>query len=121
MPINIGWLGGTYDNASVKVYYDDTGPAGPDQPLINGPRGFCLDITNTSGRDRVFTIVRPDGVSRVITAIQGDPVTAGGLNDRSKTLSQMKSWGYYVRGDVSVIGGGGVAPQVLPASTEALL
>ena len=52
MPLNLGYIEGACADGDVivRVYYDSTQPASPDQPLINGPRGWCLDVTNTSGR-----------------------------------------------------------------------
>jgi hypothetical protein len=99
MPINL-YIEGTAASGAlvVRIYYDTTfTPVGPTQPLINGPRGFCLDVTNTSGATQQVTITGP---TNTITANvgQGDPVTTG--NARSRTAAQMAALGFTTRGDV---------------------
>ena len=69
-------------------------------PLINGPRGFCLDLTNTSGKVADFVIVRKDGTEQSIRIGQGDPVTSGPAAGRSRTVAQMAALGFTTRGDI---------------------
>lgn len=100
MAINIGYIEGTCADSDVvvRIYYDATQPPGPDQPLINGPRGFCLDVTNVSGR-RARTVV--SGLTAQPLAVmiqQGDPVTGGA--GRSRTRNQMANLGFDTRGSV---------------------
>lgn len=102
MPLNVGYveLGG--GGVVIRVYYDTTfTPVGDDQPLINGPRGYCLDVTNTSGQSVKLTI---NGVgTNTITATvgQGDPVTSG--QGRSRTKAVMNQAGFLTRGDLGQI------------------
>lgn len=97
--INVGYIEGTINGSLVvRVYYDATAaPVGPTQPLINGPRGYCLDVTNTSGRNQRVQI--SNGAQTITANVgQGDPVTTG--NARSRTAAQMASLGFSTRGDV---------------------
>lgn len=98
--INIGYIEATVDDVAVRIYYDATVlPAGDTQPLIDGPRGYCLDITNPAGRNRGVEITLPGGAVRTITIGVGDPVTSGA--GRSRTAAALATWGYTTRGDVA--------------------
>ena len=84
----------------VRAYYDSTfTPVGPTQPLIDGPRGYCLDLTNTSGKNATVTVTNPQGVVSTMTVAQGDPVTSGPT--KSQTAAQMAALGFHTRGDLS--------------------
>lgn len=103
MPINNGViLRETTDSSgntvTLRVYYDSTQPASSDQPLINGPRGFCIDITNVSGRNCSITIN-----GSTVAVGQGDPVTSGPANGRSRTAAQAAAIGLTTRGDIDAI------------------
>lgn len=107
MPINNGMIlrettDAAGNTATLRIYYDADParwPAGSsDQPLIDGPRGFCVDITNVSGRNCQITI---NGTSVLIG--QGDPVTTGPVNGRSRTAAQMAALGITTRGQVDGI------------------
>jgi hypothetical protein len=101
MPLNLGYIEGTCADGDVRVriYYDATfAPVGPNQPLINGPRGFCLDVTNVSGRRASTTVSGLTGNPLDITIAQGDPVTNG--PSRSRTAAQMAQLGFTTRGSV---------------------
>jgi hypothetical protein len=103
VPLNIGWLGGELDDGAVRVrfYYDTTFvPVGDSQPLINGPRGFAMDVTNTTGRNvrLQYTVA---GVTNDVTVAQGDPVTSGA--GRSRTLAVLNNAGLFTRGDVGSV------------------
>jgi hypothetical protein len=82
----------------VRVYYDATLPPDPSQPLINGPRGYCLDLTNNSGRAVKLTVTPAGGSSTVYTMQQGNPVTTGQV--KSSTVNQVNNMGFSTRGDV---------------------
>lgn len=86
------------NTVTMRVYYDSTQPASSSQPLINGPRGWCLDITNVSGRNCSLTI---NGTT--VNIGQGDPVTSGPANGRSKTAAQMAALGFTTRGSIDGI------------------
>lgn len=103
MPLNLGYIEATCADSDVRVriYYDSTQPAGPDQPLSNGPRGWCLDVTNTTGRRAVVTVAGVSGNPVTFTVAQGDPVTTG--QSRSRTAAQMASLGFTTRGQVGNI------------------
>lgn len=98
MPLNTGYIEGTCQDGEVvvRIYYDATQPASETQPLINGPRGFCLDVTNLTGRRAAMTVT---GVGKV-TIAQGDPVTTGPAAGRSRTAAQMAALGLTTRGSV---------------------
>lgn len=103
MPINNGFIEGTGQGGDVvvRIYYDQTSlPAGDNQPLVNGPRGFCLDVTNVSGGKASITVTPPSGVPQTFSVAKGDPVTTG--QARSRTAVQVAAMGFTTRGDVSV-------------------
>lgn len=102
MPLNIGYieLGGA--GVVVRVYYDtEFTPVGPDQPLVNGPRGYCLDLTNTTGQRADVTVNGLTGNPISVRIPQGDPVTTG--QARSRTAAEMTTLGYTTRGSVGQI------------------
>lgn len=82
----------------VKIYYD---PA--TQILRDGPRGYCLDVTNTTGKLQTVVTRLPDGTITTMKVGQGDPVSSGPPTARSRTASQMAQAGYVVREDVQEI------------------
>jgi len=105
--LNTGYIEGTCDDGDliVRVYYDATAPhATPDeanaQPLINGPRGYCLDMTNLSGKVRKVTVTGLTGNPLTISVQQGDPVTSGPPAGRSRTAAQMAQLGFTTRGSI---------------------
>jgi hypothetical protein len=105
MALNVGYIEGTCNDSDVvvRIYYDATAPHSTPaevaaQPLINGPRGFCLDVTNTSGAKALVSIGLGGGF-RDVTINKGDPVTGG--TARSRTAAQVASqFGLTTRGDV---------------------
>lgn len=105
MPINTGYiLNETTDRngttVGIRIYYDATSlPIGPSQPLINGPRGYCLDISNPSGRKATVTISRPGVPDLTVSVGTGDPVTSGA--GRSRTAAEVAAAGYTTRGDIT--------------------
>jgi hypothetical protein len=105
--INTGYIEATCDDGDivVRIYYDATAPHATvaemeAQPLINGPRGFCLDLTNLSGKKTTLTLTLSGGGVQVIDVQQGNPVTTGPVAGRSKTAAQLASAGYTTRGSV---------------------
>lgn len=105
MPINSGVIEATNGAVVIRVYYDNTVP--PDQPqaLINGPRGWCLDLTNLTGVNRTVTMTLPSGTERQVTVGQGDPVISGPTVGRSRTAAQMNSLGFVNRSDIAGFSG----------------
>lgn len=99
--MNAGYIEASNDGVMVRIYYDATAPVGKLQPLINGPRGWCLDMTNTAGRliQVVFTL--PNGTKLAVNVGQGDPVIGGPPAGRSRTAAQMVTLGFTTRGDVA--------------------
>lgn len=97
------------EGVDVKIYYDKTWlevdpTRNPDDaPLIDGPRGYCVDLTNTSGRNVKVTVNGLGGVAQVITVGQGDPVTTGPANGRSRTAAQMATLGFTTRGNLGSV------------------
>lgn len=111
MPINNGRIEATQTDSQGRevvayVYYDPAWLSDDPSrdfalaPLINGPRGYCLDFTNVSGKVADFGIVNKDGTTQAIRVGQGDPVTTGPASGRSRTAAQMAALGYLTRGDV---------------------
>jgi hypothetical protein len=100
--LNIGFIELGGGGVTARVYYDTAfTPVGNNQPLINGPRGWCLDLTNTSGRSQKLTINGVAGNPFTVTIGTGDPVTSG--QGRSRTAAQVGSLGFTTRGDVGHI------------------
>lgn len=98
MALNLGYMQvmSSRGQVVIRIYYDATVSPDQPQPLINGPRGFCLDVTNTSGRTRRMLYSLGGGELQDVTIPQGDPV-----NSRSKTAAQMNQAGYSLRTDIS--------------------
>ena len=107
MPINVSPITATATDADgreviVRIYYDDTIPYDPpNQALVNGPRGYCLDLTNVSGRQARIDVTLPDGTTTTVLVGQGDPVTTGPANGRSRTAAQMAALGFTTRASVA--------------------
>lgn len=98
MPLNIGYIENSFNDGDVtiRVYYDTSfTPVGDDQPLINGPRGFCLDVWNISGAPARLKFTGRNGGSRNVTIPQGNPATS-----RCATAAQLATVGVLTRGDV---------------------
>lgn len=102
MVLNTGYIEGTCADGDIviRIYYDATQPAGPNQPLINGPRGWCLDIRNVSGRKSTLTVSGVTNQPLTLQVQQGDPVTTGPQSGRSRTAAQMAQLGFTTRGSV---------------------
>lgn len=100
MPLNTGYIEATAQDRDVvvRIYYDATQPASESQPLINGPRGWCLDVTNVSGRRASVTVSGVTDNPVTFTVAKGDPVTTG--QSRSRTAAQMANLGFTTRGSV---------------------
>lgn len=97
MGILQGYLEVTSDGGRVvfRVYGDASAYPAP-MPLVNGPRGYCLDITNTSGRPRKVIYKAPGGTEQTLTVNQGDPVA-----NRSMTVTQLNNAGFFNLQDFS--------------------
>jgi hypothetical protein len=104
MPLNIGYIELGGGGVTVRVYYDTTfEPVGDDQPLVDGPRGYCLDLTNTTGERAQLTVAGLAATPFSITIAQGDPVESGPASGRSRTAAQMAALGLTTRGNVGQI------------------
>lgn len=103
MPINNGVVEGVVESGAivVRIYYDATLPIDQPQPLVDGPRGFCFDVTNTSGKVAKVGLTLPDGAVTALRIGQGDPVTSGPVSGRSRTAAQLALLGYRTRADVA--------------------
>lgn len=95
--LNVGYIEVTSGQVGARVYYDTTFiPVGDSQPLVNGPRGYCLDVSNPTGR-----VARVSVVGITATVGTGDPVTSG--TSRSRTAAQVATLGYTTRGQVAAM------------------
>lgn len=102
MPMNLGYIELGGGGVTARVYYDETFiPVGDNQPLINGPRGFCLDLTNASGKTAKVTVDGLTGNPLTVNIGTGDPVTNG--PGRSRTAAELASFGFTTRGNVGAI------------------
>lgn len=102
MVLNIGYMELGGGGVVVRIYYDTTvTPAGPNQPLINGPRGWCLDVSNTSGGPARVTVAGLSANPLTVNIGAGDPVTNG--PGRSRTAAEMASFGFTTRGNVGTV------------------
>lgn len=99
MPLNLGYIQVESSNdagtITARIYYDSTVDPSQPQPLINGPRGYCMDLTNT-GATRKIKYTLPNGTTNTVNVPSGDPVKS-----RSLTASQLASQGYNFRSDVA--------------------
>jgi hypothetical protein len=104
MVLNVGYIELGGGGVVARIYYDTTfTPVGDDQPLINGPRGFCLDLTNSTGKAARVTI---DGLTEnplTVNIGTGDPVTTGPAGGRSRTAAELAAFGLTTRGNVGTI------------------
>lgn len=99
--MNLGYIENSFDDGAVRIrFYYDTAfvPVGDDQPLINGPLGFCLEVINASGHN-VRMDYTVNGVTNTATVQQGNPVTSG--PGRSRTVAVLNNAGLFKRGDLS--------------------
>lgn len=102
MPLNIGYIELGGGGVTVRVHYDTAfTPVGENQPLIDGPRGWCLDITNTTGVNQRVTLFGLTGNPLSVTIGQGNPVTTGA--GRSRTAAELAALGFTTRGNVGTI------------------
>ena len=89
---------------TVKIFHQATADlSGYDgaSPLINGPRGYCLDLTNPTGVPVEVTVSGRGATPLTFVVGAGDPVTSG--PGRSLTATQMAAFGYSTRGDLGPI------------------
>lgn len=114
MPLNVGYIqvGGT--DVYARVFYDESVPASPDQPLVNAPvgkdygggvigRGWCLELVNRTGERAQLTVNGIGSAPLTLTLAQGDPVTTGPATGRSRTAAQMAALGFTTRDSVGSI------------------
>lgn len=110
MALNIGYIELVANNdVSARIYYDtawlddDPGRDPDAAPLINGPRGYCLDMTNLSGRVAKITVNGLAGRPLSVMIGKGDPVVTGPPTGRSLTAAEMRAAGFATRGDVGPV------------------
>ena len=93
--LNVGYIEVSSGGVVARVYYDTAFvPVGDSQPLIDGPRGYCLDVSNPTGKTARATVM---GLS--VTVGTGDPVTSG--QAKSRTAAQVAQLGYTTRGQIT--------------------
>jgi hypothetical protein len=113
MPMNLGYIQLSSRDVVMRVYYDtawleqDPTRDADLAPLVDGPRGFCLDLTNPTGKNRKITIFGLGDTPLEIQVGQGDPVVSGPVSGRSRTAAQMASLGLTTRGSVGTVTLGG--------------
>ena len=88
--LNVGYIEMSAGGVTVRVYYDATAPVGDSQPLADGPRGYCLDVSGPAGNTATVTMA---GLSTEPGA--GDPVLA------SQTAAQLAALGATTRGAIT--------------------
>lgn len=109
MALNIGYIELGGEGVTARIYYDtawlDEDPTrNPnDAPLVNGPRGWCLDLTNTTGKNVKLVVYGLGSTPTNIQIGQGNPVTTGPASGRSRTAAQLASLGYTTRGNVGTV------------------
>jgi len=91
--LTVGYIEVSSGTVSARVYYDTTAAPGDSQPLVDGPRGYCLDVSNPGG-----TVARVTVMGLSVAVGTGDPVTSG--TSRSRTAAQCATLGYTTRGQV---------------------
>jgi hypothetical protein len=101
--MNLGYIELGGGGVTIRIHYDNSVPASPSQPLVDGPRGYCLDMANTSGRNVRLAVNGLRGAPLEITVGQGDPVAAGPASGRSRTAAQMATLGFTTRGNVGQV------------------
>ena len=98
MVLNTGYISVESSNddgtITARIYYDSTVDPSQPQPLINGPKGYCLELINT-GVTRKVKYTLPSGVVNSLNVPTGNPV-----RNRSLTATQLASQGYQFRSDV---------------------
>jgi hypothetical protein len=93
--MNVGYIEVSSSGVTARVYYDVTSlPEGDSQPLVDGPRGYCLDVSNPTGRPTTVSVA---GLSTVVAP--GDPVTTG--TAKSRTAAQVAGLGFSTRGQIT--------------------
>jgi len=104
--LNIGYMELGGGGVVARIYYDaNFTPVGDNQPLINGPRGFCLDLTNTTGKAAQVTVNGLTGNPLTVNIGTGDPVTTG--QGRSRTAAELAALGFTTRGNAGQVSIGG--------------
>lgn len=106
-----GTLTLTGGDVTALIYYDKSWLGDPTHdpkqaPLVDGPRGYCLDLINPYAKNAQVTVnkLATDGTtvlkSITVDIAQGDPVITG--KGRSLTLAEMQKAGFSVVGDCRV-------------------
>lgn len=110
MPIDIGYIGNSCNNGEISAFIhyqtgfvpdEAAGQTYMDAPLVDGPRGYCFDMTNRTGARAEIVLTDAAGGVMTIVVAQGDPVISGPSSGRSRTAAQMAALGYTTRGSVA--------------------
>ena len=104
--MDLGYLELGGGGITVRIYFEQYFQPGDgqtlmDAPLIDGPRGYCLDLTNESGAACRVTVYGVRDQAFLVQIGQGDPVTAGA--GRSRTAAQIAQAGFVTRGDCGMV------------------
>ncbi len=107
--LNVGYIQNILNDGAiqVRVYYlsdiDALGVLGivlgPDQPLANGPNGYCLEVVNLSGEPAKCSYQKPSGALVSFNIGSGAQGT-GLVTNRCRAALALTLAGYLTRGDV---------------------
>jgi hypothetical protein len=107
--VNLGYAQlGDPSDVMVRIYWDINFVPGPgetdqDAPLVDGPRGYCAEFVNVTGKRVTTTLYGVADTPMPITIGTGDPVTGGPTSGRSRTAAQLAALGYTTRGSVGSV------------------
>lgn len=104
--MDLGYLELGGGGITVRIYFQQgfqpaDGQTLADAPLIDGPRGYCLDLTNVTGDPCRVTVYGVRDQAFLVQIGQGDPVTSGA--GRSRTAAQLAQAGFTTRGDCGMV------------------
>lgn len=106
VPLDVGAIELGGGGVVARVHYE-TGhgsePTWEQAPLVDGPRGWCLDLTNVTDTNVRLSVAGLAGTPLTVQIGQGDPVTTGPAGGRSRTAAQLAASGFTTRGNVGQI------------------
>lgn len=93
MPMNLGYIELGGGGITVRVHYDiDYRPVGVDQPLVDGPNGWCLEITNDTNDPWLGEVT--------VAGVEDGPVFVATTN---QTASDLAGFGFTTRGNIGAV------------------